>query len=308
MARVLTSVACSDPSSGQAVRKAKRNVAGFDAALERTRLTGQTAAQREELADELATLAAKLQDNRTTLLSLLATAGEGTADGRELVASKTSLDEVRLCASSLLLTGPAGSPARASSSGDDRSLPPPVPCSQRIVQHATFAEAHAKRAKPVTSSLDPEEQSIVDTLAWLIGATSKLRAQLSRSESTIESALSSVSQAKSVAEEAKRMEIFNELLGRNEDRQWHVERLEQVESRFTANELSVEQILGVKDAVDKFIKYNEVRVASILAFWLTSSRPPLCSSPLAVCRLQDGPFHLFFLGPRPQSVPRCSQA
>jgi CCR4-NOT transcriptional regulation complex NOT5 subunit len=270
MARVLTSVACSDPSSGQAVRKAKRNVAGFDAALERTRLTGQTAAQREELADELATLAAKLQDNRTTLLSLLATVSEGTADGRELVASKTLLDEVRLCASSLLLTGPAGSPARASSSGDDRSLPPPVPCSQRIVQHATFAEAHAKRAKPVTSSLDPEEQSIVDTLAWLIGATSKLRAQLSRSESTIESALSSVSQAKSVAEEAKRMEIFNELLGRNEDRQWHVERLEQVESRFTANELSVEQILGVKDAVDKFIKYNEVRVASILAFWLTS--------------------------------------
>lgn len=107
--------------------------------------------------------------------------------------------------------------------------------------------------------IDPEEQSIVDTLAWIIGATSKLRQQLARFDSTIERALSSVSSAKTVAEEVKRMEVFNDLLGRNEDGQWHVERLEQVESRFTANELSVEQVLGLKDAVDKFILYNEVR-------------------------------------------------
>lgn len=82
-------------TAGQAIRKAKRNVAAFDAVLERTHLTGQTAAQRNELADELADLAAKLKDNRTTLLSLLAVVGEGTADGRELVVSKASLDEVR---------------------------------------------------------------------------------------------------------------------------------------------------------------------------------------------------------------------
>lgn len=69
--------------------------------------------------------------------------------------------------------------------------------------------------------------------------TLKLQTQIALSESTIESALSSVSKAQSVAEEAKRMEAFNELLVRNEDRQWHVQQLELVESRFTASELSV---------------------------------------------------------------------
>lgn len=88
--------------------------------------------------------------------------------------------------------------------------------------------------------------------------TLKLQTQIALSESTIESALSSVSKAQSVAEEAKRMEAFNELLVRNEDRQWHVQQLELVESRFTASELSVKQVLSLKVAVDNFVQYNDV--------------------------------------------------
>lgn len=68
-----------------------------------------------------------------------------------------------------------------------------------------------------------------------------------------------MSDATTVADQQRRMATFGALLLKNEDRQWHAEQLELVERKFTAEQLSDEQVLGLKDAVDSFVKYNEVR-------------------------------------------------
>lgn len=99
---------------------------------------------------------------------------------------------------------------------------------------------------------------MVDVFSFIDSAIANLKAQIKKSEASIEAALSSIESATTLPEQEKRLNVFNKILCLNEDREWHIQQLGNAEQLFRKDQLTAQQVMSLKNSIDKFIKAEKV--------------------------------------------------
>jgi hypothetical protein len=99
---------------------------------------------------------------------------------------------------------------------------------------------------------------MVDVFSFIDSAIANLKVQIKKSEASIEAALSSIESATTLPEQEKRLNVFNKILGLNEDREWHIQQLRNAEQLFRTDQLTAQQVMSLKISIDNFIKAEKV--------------------------------------------------
>lgn len=99
---------------------------------------------------------------------------------------------------------------------------------------------------------------MVDVFSFIDSAIANLKVQIKKSEASIEAALSSIESATTLPEQEKRLNVFNKILGLNEDREWHIQQLRNAEQLFRTDQLTAQQVMSLKNSIDNFIKAEKV--------------------------------------------------
>lgn len=121
-------------------------------------------------------------------------------------------------------------------------------------------------------------------LGFLVKSIDALHRQIESAEARVEQAVAESTKAASLVEKELLGEEMVELLEMNEDRTWHVERLERVQRLLENEEVSAEKVMDIQQAITYFIESNEVR--SRLSLCAVFSSTLTCVS----VRMQEGGF------------------
>jgi CCR4-NOT transcriptional regulation complex NOT5 subunit len=109
-----------------------------------------------------------------------------------------------------------------------------------------------------------EQQKTRSALDFLSTTIEKLRRQVETDSATVERVLAKnarlrADEQEEDQEEADRAERIGEL---NDEREWHIERLEKIERMLLNEEADAGQALALKDMLNHFLDSNEVRSPS----------------------------------------------
>lgn len=160
--------------------------------------------------------------------------------------------------------------------------------SQRMQQYlAHEASVHNKPASNQflrqATTLSPSDVA----LGFLVRSIDALHRQIESAEARVEQAVAESTKAASLIEKELLGEEMVELLEMNEDRTWHVERLERVQRLLENEEVSAEKVMDLQNAITYFIESNDVRLRLSPSLIRSQSDADVCSGAHAGGRVHD---------------------
>jgi len=135
-------------------------------------------------------------------------------------------------------------------------------------------KAFSKEGLIQAAKLDPKEQEKEEAIAWINHQVEELQIQVEQTEAEIESlGGGGRKRNKGGSGDAGRKEELEQL---NEQRKWHIGRLEIILRMLNNGSLATEKINAIKDDIQYFVESNSVRLLKFLsvrdADWTTGRR------------------------------------
>lgn len=125
----------------------------------------------------------------------------------------------------------------------------------KSVEREMKTKAFSKEGLLQRERMDPKEKEKADTVDWISNTVDELSRQIEMAEAEIETMLGTTKRGK---KDHAKMERIGELEHLIERDRWHINRLELILRLLENDQISTEQVTGIKEDVQYYVESNQV--------------------------------------------------